>query len=457
MKIVVLNGSPKGSLSVTMQYVAFIQKKFPQHELDIVNISQRIKTIERDEKAFREIIDKVKHADGVLWAFPLYSLLVPSQYKRFIELIRERNCQAAFRDKYTAALSTSIHFYDHAAHDYMNAICDDLGMKYVGPFSADMHDLMKEGERKRLVLFAEDFFDAITNNIATAKSCNSLPQNKLTYIPASAENKISPGNKKITIITDSDGSNPNLDRMIDRFAKSFLNGAEVANLNSVDIKGGCQGCLHCALENICAYKDGFAEFYSNKIKSSDVLIYAGSVKDRYLSSKWKQFFDRSFFNTHIPMLRGKQIGFIVSGPLSQMRSLREVLEAYAECEHANVAGFITDEYETSPEIDALLQGFASRIVRFSNKNYAKPPTFLGVAGMKLFRDDIWGRMRFVFQADHRFYKKHGIYDFPQKNFKTRIFNAIMMLLTKIPPIRRAFVRKMRQLMVEPYQKIVKQN
>ena len=33
MKIIVLNGSPKGDISVTMQYVRFIQKKFPQHEL----------------------------------------------------------------------------------------------------------------------------------------------------------------------------------------------------------------------------------------------------------------------------------------------------------------------------------------------------------------------------------------------------------------------------------------
>jgi len=33
MKITVLNGSPKGIKSVTMQYVQYIQKMFPQHEL----------------------------------------------------------------------------------------------------------------------------------------------------------------------------------------------------------------------------------------------------------------------------------------------------------------------------------------------------------------------------------------------------------------------------------------
>lgn len=90
MKIIVLNGSPKGDISITMQYVHFIQNKFPQHELKILNISQRIKTIERDDNAFWEIIDAVSSANGVLWAFPLYYLLVPSNYKRFIELIWAR-------------------------------------------------------------------------------------------------------------------------------------------------------------------------------------------------------------------------------------------------------------------------------------------------------------------------------------------------------------------------------
>lgn len=58
MKIVVLNGSPKGNVSVTMQYVKFIQEKFPEHELNIINISERIKKIEKDEAYFKEIISE---------------------------------------------------------------------------------------------------------------------------------------------------------------------------------------------------------------------------------------------------------------------------------------------------------------------------------------------------------------------------------------------------------------
>lgn len=153
MKIIVLNESPKGDLSVTMQYVHYVQKKNPQHDLKILNISQRIRAIEKNGDAFRDIVAAIRSADGVLWAFPVYFFLVDSNYKRFIELIWEREAQAALRDKYSASLSTSIHFYDHVAHNYINAICDDLGMRYVGGFSADMYDLLAEKERKRLLFF----------------------------------------------------------------------------------------------------------------------------------------------------------------------------------------------------------------------------------------------------------------------------------------------------------------
>src|SRR4030066_1579805 len=144
MKIIVLNGSPKGDLSGTLQYVHFIQKKFPQHELKILNIASTIKKIEKDEKAFQEIIDEVRSSEGVLWAFPLYYLLVPSQYKRFIELLWEREAADVFKNRYAAVLTTSIHFFDHTAHNYMRAICDDLDMRVAGSFSAEMYDLLKE-------------------------------------------------------------------------------------------------------------------------------------------------------------------------------------------------------------------------------------------------------------------------------------------------------------------------
>ena len=321
MKIVVLNGSPKGNLSVTLQYVLFIRKKFPQHELKVFNISQEIRKIETEQKAFQEIIDAVKSADGVLWAFPLYILLVHSNYKRFIELIWERGVESAFKGKYTAALSTSIHFFDHTAHNYINAICDDLDMRYVGSFSADMYDLLKEKEQVKLTLFARHFFEAIENRVPTSKNFMPVVHKKFGYTPGKVGNKIDVGSKKVLILTDSTDSGTNLGRMVQRFRDSFSSEVELVNLNDVNIKGGCLGCIQCGYDNTCAYqgKDGYIDFFNAKVKPADVLVFAGAIKDRYLSSRWKLYFDRSFFMGHAPKYTGKQMGFINSGPDSDFR------------------------------------------------------------------------------------------------------------------------------------------
>ena len=457
MKIAVLNGSPKGDQSATMQSVHFIQKKFPQHELKIHNVTQRMKVSDKNDAAFKEIIDDIKSADGVLWGFPLYFEMVHSQYKRFIELIFESGVQDVFQNKYAATLSTSIHYFDYTAHNYMNAICDDLDMKYTGSYSADMYDLMKEEERNRLALFAEDFFRAIENSVPTAKNYPSLIYSDFQYIPREVSGKTDAGDKKMVIITDCDDSQTNLVRMIDRFKGSVSGAVEVINLWDIDIKGGCQGCIQCGYDNTCAYtgKDGYIEFYNSRVKTADVLIYAGAIKDRYLSSRWKLFFDRSFFNTHTPTLIGKQMGFIISGPLGQIPNLRQILESLAELQQVNLVDFITDECQDSGEIDALLQNLAERSIRFSHAHYVKPETFLGVGGRKIFRDDIWGRLRFPFVADYNAYKRLGLYDFPQKNRKSRITNSIMIALSTIKGFRKEVSGRMKEEMIKPHKKVLK--
>jgi multimeric flavodoxin WrbA len=458
MKIVVLNGSPKGDISVTMQYIQFLKKTFPQHDLKILNISQKIQAIEKGEAASREIIDEVRSAEGVLWAFPLYFLLVHSHYKRFIELIFERGVEEAFQGKYASALSTSIHFFDHTAHNYINAICDDLNMKYTGSFSADMYDLLEEKRRQELTLFAEHFFFAIENNVPTTKTFRPVHRSQFDYIPGDVESKISVGDKKVVVLTDSVDSQTNLGKMIKRFSQSFSGEIEVIDLNDVDIKGGCLGCIQCGYDHSCSYgsKDGYIEFFNNKVRPADILIFAGNIKDRYLSSRWKLFFDRSFFNTHTPTMIGKQIGFIVSGPLGQIPNLRQVFEAWSEVQGSNLVDFITDEYEDSDNIDLLLESLAENLIRFAGEGYLKPATFLGVGGTKIFRDDIYGRLRFPFLADHKFYRRHGIYDFPQEDYKSRITNSMMTLLIKIPSMRKEiYGRRIKTGMIQPFQKVLK--
>lgn len=87
MKVTVLNGSPKGDQSVTMQYILYIQKKFPMHEFKILNVAQQINRLENNEEKLREVIEEINTSDAIIWGTPVYVMLVPSQLKQFIELI----------------------------------------------------------------------------------------------------------------------------------------------------------------------------------------------------------------------------------------------------------------------------------------------------------------------------------------------------------------------------------
>ncbi len=455
MKIIVLNGSPKGDHSITLQYVHFIQKRFPQHELKTINVSQKIKRIEKDEKTFLGIIDEVRSSDGVLWSFGLWIMAVAAQYMRFIELISERGMEDAFKNKYTAALSTSIHFYDHTAHNYVRAVCEDLNMKYVEGLSLDILDLVKERAREQLVIFAENFFEAIEKKSATSKLFMPLKFSSFLYQPSTLEKRIDTRGQRLVVLTDAYDSDTNVGKMIDRFRQSFSDGVELIDLNDIDIQGACLGCMRCGYDYTCQYKDGFAEFYNNRVRKADIIVFAGTVKGRYLSSKWKTFYDRAFFWNHTPSLVGKQMAYIISGPLSQNSNLMQILEASVTArQDANFVDIVTDECENCGEIDAQLQSLAERLIRFSEKGYIKPQNFLGLGGHKIFRDNVWGRLRALWQADHRYYKRHGWYDFPQKDLKIRVITPLLMLLTKIPGIRKRYYAAVKEFPAKRYSQLI---
>ena len=85
MNILVLNGSPKGEESVTLQTVRYLEKRYGVTTA-VLHVGQRIGKI---EKNFDEAKDALERADLLLFCYPVYTFLAPSQLHRFVELIRE--------------------------------------------------------------------------------------------------------------------------------------------------------------------------------------------------------------------------------------------------------------------------------------------------------------------------------------------------------------------------------
>lgn len=455
MKIAVLNGSPKGMTSTTMEYVQFIQRSFPDHELKITSIHLKTKRMEKDDddKVFWGVLNEIKASDAVLWAFPCYYMNVPGYYKRFLELIWEKQGEDFFKGKHAAILCTSIKFFDHAAINYMHAICDDLGMKYNGFFSPEMYFLAeKEGQRQTL-LFAENFFADIQNDRALQRSYPPVNWSWHEYKPSVVKKPISTMNKKVLILTDSDGTNANLDRMIERFQVSFTEKIDVLNIRDVKTQGPCLGCIKCFYDHKCVYKDDFAKIMDEVILKADILVFSGELKDRFVSSHWKIWLDRSFCKGHVPWLSDKQIGFIVSGPLRQNPNIEEIFQVFFEYMQANFLGFVTDEFGDAADIDSSLEGMAQRLVSYADRKYMKPQTFLGTATNLSMREVFSGRFSYPFVADYNEYFRSLLRGCPNVQYKTRLQNKMLSLLSYFPAFRRYAKKNFKQLLLKPLAKV----
>lgn len=442
MKIIVLIGSPKVR-SITKQYARYLQSKFKQCDLEILDISSRINIIEQKSEVFDEIISKIKSCDGVIWAYPVYYAMIPAQFKRFIELIFERKVESSFNGKYSGLISSSINLLDNFPLDYMNGIIDDLQMKYVGYSTLNMYSIEIPEMRETLEKFMLYFLTCIENKKITIINNNPIRYVPIQYKAIKQYEKIDLKNKKAIILVDSI-DNPNLNNMVESFKNNFAQEVEVYNIADNLMKGGCLGCLRCTYDyKECAYDgiDRYLEFYRTKVMAADIIVVAGTIKDRYLSHIWKQFFDRSFFNNHTPTLKGKQMVFIVSGPVRQVKNLYQMFQNFTQFQECNLVGVLSDEYETLQEIDDQIYNICIDALIHSKIDYCKTRNFIGIGIHKVLRDQVYGVLRYPLVGDYRTFRKVGILDFPHKKPKPIIINNILIIFATIfPKLRDEFLR-----------------
>ena len=85
MNILILNGSPSGKASITLQTVEYIKVLNPEHEYVVLHVGQQIQRFERD---FSEARDALENAELIVFCNPVYTFLAPAQMHRFIELMK---------------------------------------------------------------------------------------------------------------------------------------------------------------------------------------------------------------------------------------------------------------------------------------------------------------------------------------------------------------------------------
>jgi len=457
LNVVILNGSPKGTLSVTLRYVEFLQLHNPEHVFKVFQIGQQITKLEKNNSYFEAVVEAIAAADGLIWATPVYYLLVPAQLKRFIELLFEREKITAFRGKPVAALTTSIHFFDNTALRYLQAVSKDLGMIWFGAYPAEMNDLRRHGERERLKNFGKLLLQFFNRDRSKWKvdPARSLPS-YFAYTATSPTRFFSTAGKKVTVIADLENQASNLAAMISYFCSCFEEEINLVDLVEAGISLGCRGCLVCGSENRCFYdsRDNFRTLFETAVKESDIIVLGGQIRDRFLSARWKRFMDRSFYMNHVPYLKNKQVGLIIEGSLKENPNLIEVMESYIAMHQGNPAGFVTDETASNSTISISLEILVETLTTYATAGYTAPQYFPASGGRKIFRDFIAGPAQLVFPADYSYYKENRFFDYPQRH---KIMQAVVYLLRnllRLPRIRRMFSQRIMPGMVQPLDRII---
>lgn len=444
MKIAVINGSPKGKYSITLQTVHYLSMIFPEHEFSVLDAGQRIKALERD---FTEVRELLTSADAVMFSYPVYTFLAPSQLHRFIELTKASGVDLS--GKFATQISTSKHFYDVTAHKYIEENCIDLGMKYVRGLSADMEDLLTEVGKNDAKKFFERFIWSVSENVHTPIVGR---ENGYESVPATLKDSVAEKSKDkdVLILTDCTDDASNLHTMIERFRQSLQYETRVINISEYPLSGGCLGCFRCAVSEKCVYKDGFDKFLREEIQTADAIVYAFTVSDHSMGARFKMYDDRNFCNGHRTVTVGMPVGYLVSGNYAVENNLRTVIEGRAETGGNFLAGVATDEADTDLRIDEL-----AKSLEFCLKTgHTAPKNFLGVGGMKIFRDLIF-EMRGMMRADHKFYKKQGIYDFPKRLSGRALLMYLVGALLGNEKILAKMGNKMNEGMIAPYEKMFK--
>jgi hypothetical protein len=237
------------------------------------------------------------------------------------------------------------------------------------------------------------------------------------------------------ILTNCDKDDINLLNMINEFINLYPYKTRIVNINDFNFSGGCLGCLNCAFDGKCVYKDGFDNYLRSEIQNAKAIVYAATIKDHSLGASFKLYDDRQFCNGHRAVTMGMPIGYILSGIYSCEGNLRIIIEGRANVGHNFLSGIASDESHNNKEILLSIKRLSDSLIYSIDNKMLLPQNFLGIGGMKIFRDLIY-LMQGMMKADHKFYKEHNFYDFPQKKKGMKLKMKLIGFLMSKPKIRK---------------------
>ncbi len=445
MKVIVLNGSPRGNTSVSYHHILFLEKHFKSMDFKYIHISKLINKYKDD---LDDVIEEMIQSDLILWSYPVYTFSVPYQLMVFMNKLSEHPRVNELTGKYTTQFSTSKHFYDITAYDYMKLQLESHGMTHLTGYMGDMSDLLEESGRHKMVSFFDQVIDLMKHELKYE------PQllNPVNVYDFRYETLPEPDKKpsKVLVVYNGEDYSETLKHMIAAFENLCEHEVHRLDISNINIHSGCLGCLKCVFIGTCVFMDEFEEMYQSKIQDADVLIYASDIKNHFIHEDFKLIDDRAFYNGHKVNIKSKAMGYLLTGSLTTEENLRMLMRAKAEVGHMAYL-----EPATNEQVDVLnqIKRLCHEVDYFLvHEPYAKT-SFYGVGGMKVFRDLVYS-MRGFMVDDHDYYKKHNLYDFPKKHYIKNFIMTVGFKWIRHPKRFKKFSPKLNDYILMKYKDIL---
>lgn len=143
-------------------------------EYKILQVGEELSKINYNEELFESAITDIKWCDAIIWNTPVYTILVPWQLIRLLNIIKERKLNSIFKGKYATSMMTCFHYYNHLAEVWIRGMSEDLKMNFIEGRTADNIDMLNKEHRASMLYFMNDFIEACINKYPVEKKFISI-------------------------------------------------------------------------------------------------------------------------------------------------------------------------------------------------------------------------------------------------------------------------------------------
>lgn len=375
MKIVILSGSPKDERSVTLQVGKYIEKisefsfKDEFTELLIGN-----------GKYTKEIGEKIKQADLVMFCGSPFHACVPSQMIGFLDELGN-DIKEDVQGKPVTFFSTSSQIMDFCIHGYMESALKKIGFFYIRGLSlVDTDILNKKGQEE-----TANWYHYVRSYVTDRKE------------------KFKDNNSKIVLLDSTDGKNDKINRELENTIKYFessgSNEIVTIKLREYKIKP-CTACVYCYSKEDCINKDDFSTLCDTVYKKTSIIINFGELSNGLIGEVHKRWMDR-----HVKYgLRPHNDELIFSYILDMSNSTVEDKVIFNQHE-TEINNFNGDYHVGLCDIDdkKQIEEYYQDIIKIYNYELYPQRNFFSRASDFMFKDIAW-KIQKVAPGNYEYFK-----------------------------------------------------